>query len=371
MAVVLTYKKFFEFYSDSSIILIGAGKRAQQFVEKGKFNIKCVIDSDDKKRGTEFNCRGYSSVINDWDFLRNNYASGDVVVITPAKGYLAILDRINEVLGKIDNCIVLSYMDAFQWDFDRIRESNVPFEITKGKKTRIPKIIHYFWFSGDPYPEKVQRCLDSWHKHCPDYEFKLWNLENYHTDNVFCNEALSNRVWAFASDFGRCDVLYRYGGIYLDLDVELLKPLDDLLYDDGFLCFESADGVDPGSGMGCVKGNPIWGEICNKYEGLHFINDDGSFNKVNILRQYTSVLEEHGLRRTGIYQNFENVAVYPPLVLSPYSYQTGVDSRYEKTYGVHHWVSAWITEEERHELEERKKVISKYVTEHGGIEKLI
>ncbi len=366
-SVITSIDQFLKENSDRPVILFGAGRRAFRIVNTYNLRYKFAVDSNNTRRGCtikgKYGCVG----IEGWDYLMSHYEKNDIILITPEIGYREIEQIINARLDSPE-IYVFSYMVAVQWDVDRIRTSKRMFNITKGEHPKVPRIIHYFWFSGDPYPEKVKRCLDSWHKYCPDYEFKLWDLNNYKTDNVFCNEALSKRVWAFASDYGRCDVLYRYGGIYLDLDVELLKPLDDLLYDEGFFCFESAYGVDPGSGMGCVKGNPIWKEIRQKYENIHFINEDGSYNKVNIVNQYTSVLENHGLVKDGCYQNVDGVAVYPPLVFSPYSYQTGIDSRYEKTYGVHHWVSAWITEEERVELEERKNIISSYVKENGGMD---
>jgi len=361
-------EKFEREYSGRPIVLIGAGRRAQRVINEHSWNIKYAVDNNTDAIGKTLGEKKID--VYGWAYLKNHYQENDILLITPFLEYDELKKQLEKDFENAD-IFVLTFMESLQWDADRIRQSNVPFKITKGTSPKIPKTIHYFWFSGDEYPDKVKRCIDSWHKYCPDYEFKLWSLDNYKTDNVFCNEALSKRVWAFASDFGRCDVLYRYGGIYLDTDVELIKPLDELLYDDGFFCFESASGVDPGSGMGSVKGNPIFAEICNQYEGIHFINEDGSYNKANILEQYTSVLERHGLKRTGYYQNINNIAVYPSLVFSPYSYMTGIDSRYERTYGVHHWVSAWITEEDRRMLEERKETISSYVDKHGGINSFI
>lgn len=80
----------------------------------------------------------------------------------------------------------------------------------------IPKIVHYCWLSGEPYPEGIQRCIDSWHKYLPDYEFRLWDMNAVKDiDNVFLQEALQERVWAFAVDYVRLYALYHFGGIYL------------------------------------------------------------------------------------------------------------------------------------------------------------
>lgn len=94
----------------------------------------------------------------------------------------------------------------------------------------IPKVIHYCWISGDPFPEKIQKCVDSWKRVLPDYEVVLWDYAKIHALNVrWCEEAIACKKYAFAADYIRFYALYNYGGIYLDSDVEVLKPFDDLL----------------------------------------------------------------------------------------------------------------------------------------------
>lgn len=347
---------------ESQAIMIGAGKMAKDILASYDWNIKYAVDNNVARAGEQISVGGRSVEICTWNALYEEDNQDCILLITPMM-VSALIDQIDSDDRLCDRDVyVYQYMLALQWDIDRIRASRKAFSLTTGVSNKIPKIIHYFWFSGDPYPEKVQKCIDSWKRYCPDYEFRKWSLDNYHTDNVFCNEALSVRNWAHASDYGRCDVLRKYGGIYLDTDVELIKSLDDLLYDNGFFVFESAEGVDPGSGMGAVAGNDIFDEICEQYEGIHFINDDGSFNKVNIIHQYTDVLKRHGLVADGSYQIIENgIAIYPPLVMSPYSYNTGLTCLIDKTYGIHHWVSAWISDEWRHELDLKKKNISQKI----------
>ena len=102
-------------------------------------------------------------------------------------------------------------------------------EMTK-TSPQIPRILHSFWFSGDKKPETYQKCIDSWKKVCPDYEIYEWTMDNYdYTKHPFMQKAIAEKKWAFASDYARLDVVYHQGGIYLDMDVELLRPLDSLL----------------------------------------------------------------------------------------------------------------------------------------------
>ena len=103
----------------------------------------------------------------------------------------------------------------------------------------IPKIIHYCWFGGNELPENMRRCMESWKKYCPDYEIRRWDESNYDFNRIsYSSEAYQVQKWGFVTDAIRLDVVYRYGGIYLDTDVELLKPLDDLLEHSAFFGFE-------------------------------------------------------------------------------------------------------------------------------------
>ena len=84
----------------------------------------------------------------------------------------------------------------------------------------IPKIIHYCWLSNDPYPAKIQHCINSWKKKLPGYEIKLWNLQNFPLEkSEWVKQAFEAKKYAFAADYIRCYALYTYGGIYLDSDV--------------------------------------------------------------------------------------------------------------------------------------------------------
>ena len=90
----------------------------------------------------------------------------------------------------------------------------------------IPKIIHYCWLSNDPIPAKLKKCMDSWKKQLPDYEFMLWNFDRFAKDrSVWVSQAFDSRKYAFAADYIRLYALYNYGGIYLDMDVDISQRL--------------------------------------------------------------------------------------------------------------------------------------------------
>ena len=104
----------------------------------------------------------------------------------------------------------------------------------------IPKIIHYCWLSNDPYPEELKRCMDTWKKKLPDYEFILWNFDKFDkSSSKWVEQAFDNRKYAFAADYIRLFAVYNYGGIYMDMDIEVLKSFDDLLDSELMMAYEN------------------------------------------------------------------------------------------------------------------------------------
>ena len=125
----------------------------------------------------------------------------------------------------------------------------------------IPKIIHYCWFGGNPLPPLALKCIESWKKYCPDYEIKIWDESNFDINiNKYATEAYEAKKWAFVSDVARLWVLYNYGGIYMDTDLEVIKPLDEFLYHKAFSGFE--DEVNIPTGIIASEKNNNWIKVC-------------------------------------------------------------------------------------------------------------
>ena len=138
----------------------------------------------------------------------------------------------------------------------------------------IPKVIHYCWFGGAEKPASVKRCIKNWQKVCPDYEIREWTEKDFDVRiNDYCREAYDAKVWGFVPDFIRLWIIYNHGGIYLDTDVELLKPIDDFLEKDawfGYMRSTNPDGttfteINTGSGFGSVAGNPFLKKLLDQY----------------------------------------------------------------------------------------------------------
>lgn len=207
---------------------------------------------------------------------------------------------------------------------------------------RIQKVIHSFWFSGEKKPIEYQRCIDSWKRICPDYEVKEWNLNNYdYSKNSFMEQAVRYRKWAFAADVARLEVVYREGGIYMDMDVELLKPLDALLKNQAFFTFETNNDIDLAM-FGADSGNELLGKLLKFYENVQF---DGTFDTMNRFCQpvyIREIMRTYGVNQKGDMQYVNGMAFLPRYYLAPkdaFLYELYVMN--EKTMAIHHCNYGW------------------------------
>lgn len=210
----------------------------------------------------------------------------------------------------------------------------------------IPKKIHYCWFGGASIPEKDQKCIDSWSKFCPDYEIIRWDESNYDLGkNVYMREAYEAKKWGFVPDYARLDIVNTEGGIYLDTDVEIIKPFDDLLAMGLFCGFESKDKVAFGLGFGAEPGHPFLRRLLASYEDIHFVNEDGSLNMLPSPEIQTPVLVDDGLALDGSYQILtDDVHVLPIDWLCPQSFLTGKITITPNTHSIHHYAMSWASE---------------------------
>lgn len=219
----------------------------------------------------------------------------------------------------------------------------------------IPKIIHYCWFGNNPLPHLVKKCIKSWIKFCPDYQIIEWNESNYNVNSItYTQQAYKEKKYAFVSDYARFDILYNYGGIYLDTDVELVKSLDDLLNNKSFMGFESDDAVAPGLIIGSEKNSNIIREIKDNYLSKLFYYPDGTTNLTTVVRYTTDILITHGLILNGEFQCLEGIVIYPKNFFNPTDIKFGKYVINKNTYSIHHFSGSWLTIREQ---KKRKRVI--------------
>lgn len=207
----------------------------------------------------------------------------------------------------------------------------------------IPKIIHYCWFGGNPIPEKDRKCIESWKKFCPDYEIRQWDETNYDvTKNKYMYDAYRFKKWGFVPDYARLDIVYTYGGIYLDTDVEIVRGFDDLLKNDAFMGFEGGKNVNPGLGFGAEKGHKGIYNIIKMYDDLNFVKEDGSLNLTPSPVMNSEILVKNGAYMNDQLQEVMGIKLYPSEYFCPMDYVTGVITKTDNTYSIHHFNMSWV-----------------------------
>ena len=211
----------------------------------------------------------------------------------------------------------------------------------------IPKIIHYCWFGGKPLPKSAEKCIASWKKYLPDYEIKRWDESNFDVNAIpYTREAYAACKFAFVSDYARFWILYHYGGVYFDTDVEVIRPIDDIIYRGGFLGVESNRNgiytVNPGLGFAATQGTAVIGEMVNLYSTFHFINTDGASDLKNIVEITTDYLSSKGLQNTDEIQDCCGFTIYPKDYFCPIDYDTRELKITENTRTIHHYAESWV-----------------------------
>ena len=136
----------------------------------------------------------------------------------------------------------------------------------------VSKIIHYCWFGGNPKPKLAEKCIKSWKKFCPDYQIIEWNEENFDVSAApeYVCQAYAAKRWAFVTDYVRLKAMTEMGGIYMDTDVELVKPLTPFLAHDAFAGFETDASVQTGL-LACCPGFPLFQEFLQHYDSASFV----------------------------------------------------------------------------------------------------
>ena len=205
----------------------------------------------------------------------------------------------------------------------------------------IPKKIHYCWFGRGEMSELALKCIESWHKYMPDYEYKPWNEDNFDIDSFqYAKEAYEAKKYAFVSDVARLYALKNEGGIYLDVDFEVFKPFDDLLHHRAFAGFEGSKTNPVMMGVIGSEANGEWiSEQLERYSVRHFIVN-GEPDLTTNVRFITDCMIKEGFLPDGKEQDFKDLHVFPVYYFCP-RLTTGDYVRTENTYCDHLGTSSW------------------------------
>lgn len=322
---------------DKNMILYGAGASCelilQAYYEQGLGErLSFIVDGNEELDGKEcvvsekirVKILSLHHFIREWQGRMEQF----VMLMTPyhSLAYIPQLDEIEELEG------LSTYL------FSMIVNKKMPeaFPFRSLDRPVIPKKIHYIWIGGNALPEEDRRNIESWRRFCPDYEICLWNEDNYDFQgNRYVREAVANRQYMYATDYVRKDILYRYGGIYLDTDVELLAPIDDLLYNEAFIGIEDGGQLNSGSGLGAVAGHPLMKELRDLYEDISFIDENGTPNYHYNTYYETKFMLERGFQLRNVYQKVDGMICFPREVFMPEGVVGLWDTYTERTLANH------------------------------------
>lgn len=220
----------------------------------------------------------------------------------------------------------------------------------------IPKIIHYCWFGGKPKPKLAEKCLQSWKKFCPDYQILEWNENNFDisTAPMYVRQAYEAGRWAFVTDYVRLRGLTELGGIYMDTDVEVIRPLDPFLEQKAFAGFEHVERVQTGL-LACEKGFPLFLDFLRYYDNATFLRPDGTVDTTTNVEVLTNLCRQRGLVLNDRFQVVEGLAIYPREVFCPVDFDTKKLKKTRKTVTIHWFSGSWHTQEELDAMAEEKR----------------
>jgi mannosyltransferase OCH1-like enzyme len=194
----------------------------------------------------------------------------------------------------------------------------------------IPKIVHYCWLSGDPYPDLTKKCISSWKEILFDYDIILWDTKRINIkSNLWLRQAYENKKYAFAADYIRFYALYNYGGIYLDADVEVLKSFNSLLYQKYFLGEDDSENIEAAI-IGAEKGLDWIKECLDYYENRPFIKANGMFDTRPVPLIVSEIIKT------------KHLEIKPYYYFSPKNLITGRKDIKKETFCIHHFEGKWV-----------------------------
>ena len=206
----------------------------------------------------------------------------------------------------------------------------------------IPKKIHYCWFGRGKKDKIFKKCYNSWKKYFPDYEIIEWNEDNFDINCIeYTKEAYKMKKYAFVSDYARLKIMYEYGGIYFDTDVEALKRIDDKILKEGYFAKEYDNMISTGLGFSTPPKNEIVKIMMDDYENIHFINNE-KIDMTPCPIRNTKSLNKKGYIISKNIKDLDGIRIYSK------EYFCGFDNELQRydikdsTYTVHHYAASWM-----------------------------
>jgi len=192
----------------------------------------------------------------------------------------------------------------------------------------------------------AKKCIASWRQFFPDYEIKEWNEDNFDVNCIpYTADAYKAGKYAFVSDYARFWVLYHFGGVYFDTDVEVIRPMDDVLEKGAFMGFEllgERPAVNPGLGLAAMPGMSLYRAILEQFELMSFLTENGCLNPYTMIPMVTDQLKKRGLVCNGAIERVAGISIYPPDWFNPFDDATGRLRKTENTRTIHWYAKSWM-----------------------------
>lgn len=346
-------REFREGVCNKKIYCFGSGKYAQAAVNvllyAGlKEKIKGFVDNNQLKWGGQFICDDFVAPIISIEEMIKSF--GEKVILITCGDVVGVMEQLANC-SELEDVVVYIWQLILSKDFSKIQTS---VKIEKAKEQLIPKKIHYCWFGGKPIPEKFLYYIEGWREKCPDYEIIRWDESNYDvTKCLYMKQAYDCRKWGFVPDYARLDIIYHEGGIYLDTDVELIKNLDELLYQEAFAGLNIRKYVSLGLGFGAKKGHPFIKELRDYYDDKAFIDQNGEIDLCACdLHQY-NVFKKYDFSLDGSFQKIRGISLYPTAYFDARNSYTQKEYITDNTFSIHHNTVSWFSDTMKEDMEKR------------------
>ena len=214
----------------------------------------------------------------------------------------------------------------------------------------IPRIIHYVWV-GSPFPDGYRGYIESWRETNPDFKLICWNEDNIDFTIPAIKELYRAKKYNKVSDLVRHKAVLDMGGIYLDTDFLVLKPLDRLLIHPCFYGFqhdhEHSDWIAPGA-FGAEPGHwfvrKVWERMLTVRNTIPIPGINLDIPTALGPKLVTTMLIEEGLCRYsegGIYVKDIFIAPVHWFYPFPYGSEFTPECVRDDTLAAHFWEKSW------------------------------